>query len=238
MKILLSDLKRIIKEELIREAAFSPSDAINRGMALYSYADDAGLFETFVLYKAYGQEVEEQESKLRPGMKMNVVTRDSIYNGVTSGPYDITAVVNSAVVGAIRVAKKTKEQMAYVDGVKTQQKGYGPLLYDIALRYHGPIMQSPVSVSADAKRIWKGYQTMRKKDVDYKKGSPPQIALKARTSVDVRKLKETHDVLPEMIQKALLSKPSEFRFDMTSFKKSLEDALYRRGQELVSTLHM
>ena len=233
MKITIQELRNIIRKEIIREAAFSPSDAVNRGMALYSFADNKGLFETFVLYKAYGQEVEEQESMLQPGTKMNVVTRDSIYNGVSSGPYDITAVVNSAVVGAIRVAKKSKEQMAYVDGVVTKQKGYGPLLYDIALRYHGPIMQSPVSVSADAKRIWKGYQTMRKKDVDYTKGSPPQIALKARTSVNVLKLKETHDELPDKIRN--LIGPS---FDPKSFMVSLEDALYRKGQDLINTLHM
>ena len=233
MKISLSDLRKIIKEELIQEAAFSPSDAINRGMALYSYADEAGMFETFVLYKAYGQEVEEQESKLQPGVRMNVVTRDSIYSGVTSDQYDITSVVMSAIVGVIRVAKKSKDQMAYVDGVITKQKGYGPLLYDIALRYHGPIMQSPISVSKDAKRIWKGYQTKRKKDVDYTGGSSPQIALKARTSVNVIKLREVHENLPDNIRN--LKGPS---FNVNSFRESLEKTLYREGQELIKTLHM
>jgi hypothetical protein len=135
--------------------------------------------------------------------------------------------------------------MAYIDGVKSMEKGYGPLLYDIALRYHGPIMQSPIDVSADAKRIWKGYQTKRKKDVDYIKGSPPQIALKARTSVNVTKLKETHENLPERIGQALISQPTTDErgvprsiFNAKSFKNSLEKTLLEIGSEIINRLHM
>jgi len=247
MKISLFDLKRIINEELLKEVAFTPSDAINKGLALYSYADEGGLFETFVLYKAYGKEVKEEESKLRPGVRMNVTIRDSIYNTVTTTDfYDINAIVRSSIVGAIRVAKKSDKHMAYIDGVKSTERGYGPLLYDIALRYHGPIMQSPIDVSADAKRIWKGYQTKRKKDVDYTKGSPPQIALKARTSVNVTKLKETHEELPERIKQTLMSQPvtdetgalKRPTFNVKSFKDSLEKTLLEIGSEIINRLHM
>lgn len=216
MKISIRQLRHIIREELIREAGMNVSDALNSGMALYSTSNTQ--FETFVLYRAFGD--------------------DSIFKSLSDGLMDTPSAVRQSIVGVVRVAKKSGGIPAYIDGVRAKQ-GWGPLMYDIALRYHGPLQPSPESVSSDAQKVWDYYRKNRstkKGDTEYKAasgGNPTQLQLKSRTSVNVVPLKDNHN---EIYARLRMSNKTIEREG--EFYARLENDLYRIGNEYLSTLNM
>lgn len=121
MKILISDLRRIIKEELLKEAAISANQAVNDGVAMYSRGNNA--YMTYVLYRATGHRNSVMESILNENMAVN----------------DFASLSSWATLAAIQVSLGSANDPSYIENVLSKESGYGPLLHDIAIKYHSPI---------------------------------------------------------------------------------------------------
>lgn len=198
MKIRLGELRNIIRRELIKEAAVSPTQAVSQGLAMFSRST-GNVFETYILYQARG---------IFPSVK-GIFTK---YGD------DYLSFIKPTVVGAIQVSiVNSQNETAYIEGVKSFDKGYGPLLYDVALKYHGPLRPSPDSVTPAAEKIWQGYRTMRR-DVVYQ-NEPRMIS---GGNIDVEPLFLSHEKLCDEIGKEK--------------RDSLELSLYNEAKYILKTL--
>lgn len=192
---------RIIERvfERLLEAAIDPSSAVNQGIALYTSSND--MFDTHILYKT--------------GTRVSNV---SLYNDIVDGLTDtLTTAVRPAFVGAIRVALEERGP-SYVDGV-IAQKGFGPLLYDIALKSHGSLKQSPVSTSPSAQRVWDYYKSKRK-DVIYT-ANPPTIKLRPGAVSGINTLRMNHESFVEKLENEGMRRGR--RFSAAEFEAALRD---------------
>jgi hypothetical protein len=204
MKISLRELRC-----LIREAMVSPASAAAGGIALYSVSQ-GDMFDIHILYATRKQGFNLYDS----------ITQDLVDSYVTAARW--------ALVGAVKVA--LERGPSYIDGVKTMISGYGPLLYDIALKKNGSLRPSPTSVSDDAQRVWNYYENKRS-DVIFTK-NPTTVKLKSRSSVDLSSLEESHDDLKNSLDDFYRRRGQ--RFDSGKF----EDALKVVAEDLLSGLNM
>ena len=221
MRITLNELRSLIREHLINEGAVTPIQAAGDGIALFSSENE--LFATYVLYRATGH--------------VNSVVESTLSQKTDS----VETTVRWSLVGAIKVAKGQGGEPSYVEEVASKVKGYGPLLYDIALKYHSPLLDrrgdvENANVSPDAEKVWDFYVNKRKKDTSYSKKTR-QLSLKSKLTVDVRPLVIAHDNLPNKIY----TNPRSFQANlppMSTFVKQLEEALHATSKDLLRTLHM
>ena len=224
MIITLRELRQIIRKELIKEAAISPKAAAGNGIAMFSYEDKLGC-AVYVLYRATG---DHSIAKLT----LNEST-DSL---VTSAYW--------AVIAAIKIVKGEGREPSYVEDVMSKISGYGPLLYDVALKYHSPLQDrsefDDASVSQEAKNVWKFYAEKRKGDTTY---SPEtrQLSLKSASSVNDKDLIEAHDEIYETIcedVRAQELKAKNKLQDRSGFMNDLEEALRYVASDYLRNLHM
>jgi hypothetical protein len=204
MKISLGSLRRLIREAMVPPAAASAG-----GIALCSVSQ-GDMFDIHILYATRKQGFDLYDS----------ITQDLVDSYVTAARW--------ALVGAVKVA--LERGPSYIDGVKTTVGGYGPLLYDIALKKHGSLKPSPIGVSDDAQRVWDYYENKRS-DVIFTK-NPTTVKLKSRGSVDLSSLEEVHEDIKSSLDNFYRQRGQ--RFDSGKF----EDALKAVAEDLLSGLNM
>ena len=223
MRITLNELRALIKEQLINEGAVTPIQAASDGVALFSSENSSNpnsLYAIYVLYRATGH-------------------RNSIAEATFEASSDsVETAANWAVIGAVKVAKSQGGEPSYIEDVVTKVSGYGPLLYDIALKYHSPILDrrglEDANVSPEASKVWDFYAKKRKKDTSYQN---QLLSLKSKLSVDVQPLITAHNNLPNKIyanpRSSKVNLPS-----MPTFTRQLDSALYQCGKDILRSLHM
>jgi len=135
-------VERTLQEELLDEAASSAQDAINNGLALY--VDDQNESIRMILY----------EPKL-------IIPRIQQRESVSS---------TELVVGSIFFETDVSECGAWEITTTVAQKGYGPLMYDLAMSYIAPefLISDRRRVSASARKIWNYMFTVRSNDYNIK----------------------------------------------------------------------
>lgn len=199
-------LLEFVFQRILQEAAVSPSEAAQQGIALYTFG--SGLLTTYALYRARGDLFENLRDYSERG-------------GITLSPSSIRGdiyvpVVKEAFVGAMRVVPGSgRDDPATVDGVVAEH-GYGPLLYDIALSYN-PQLSPDDTVSPAAQEVWRHYQTIRAVDRRVKRKAVPADVLyrepnerftKPRVSLrdrgtklsEVSSLKKAHSAFEDRIE--------------------------------------
>jgi hypothetical protein len=140
-------LLRTYIRHLVREAAITPKGASASGLALYAFKAMKGGFDRFVLYdpsafhrfmKAYKEHDEHDH--------------ESVISLAGLKGYD------SIIMGFIETRQKAKCNNAGEVKASVAVKGYGPMMYDIAMAaYEGGIISDRSTTSASAKNVWKGY---------------------------------------------------------------------------------
>ena len=135
-------LRAFVREELMRlsEAAATPAAAAASGFALMKPAEGQG---SYVLYDA------EKTVRALTGM-----ARETWWK--------LAAVVESekAVIGMIDVKSGRQCGGARIVLTSAAERGFGPLMYDIALA-DGPLAPMRDSVSSSAERVWRHYFEQR-----------------------------------------------------------------------------
>lgn len=132
-------LRAFVREALVTlsEEAVAPSAAVGMGLALLDVT--RGTHESYVLYDA-GKAVAALHDL--SGETMTVTSR--------------ALHAASAVVGMLNVKKDAQCGGARVVSSVAADKGFGPLLYDIAMS-SGPLASDRHSVSLSAERVWQRY---------------------------------------------------------------------------------
>ncbi len=206
-------MRLTLKEIFLKEQPVSIDEAANKNLALYITTSSVGK-KNFVLYdKQKLLELVKEMDKYRVGdeKKLPLKTRPSnLFNKIVK-----TIVDFDIIIGKIAIANQVHGD-AY--GTKVihsvaSQKGYGPLLYDIALTDSG-LTPDRFHVSGPAQKIWQHYFNKRndveKKPLDNKfdpktedtfddsklhdlnDKSPLDYAYFLKTKVDVQKLISNH----------------------------------------------
>jgi len=129
------------------EAAISVPEAKRRGLALHRSIDD-----TFVVYTLY--DTKEFMKKI-----------GEFFEDYRHDDADLVGPIEDSIVGTITV--KNPEGKAW--GAKevansAAEKGYGPLMYDIAMAFEGALISDRDKVSKSALNVWKKYK--ERPDVD------------------------------------------------------------------------
>lgn len=132
---------------LLDEKAKTTSDAEEDKLALFIKRDN-GI--EFVLYEPYAL--------------LSVLDGSAYLNG-TDGPEDVIA-------GFLRISDVDYEMCdgSWVVTNSAARKGYGPLLYDIAMSYISPqfLTADRDSVSPDAEKLWRVYYARRRSEFKVK----------------------------------------------------------------------
>lgn len=211
--------------QLIREAMVSPSQASEGGIALCSFSNST--FETHVLYDA-----------------------ERMFTSVTKSTSDFYTGSKWAIVGAIKVAQPKEEKYYQVVDVKAD-KGYGPLLYDIALSAHGSLTPSTVDVSPAAQKVWNYYRTKRAK------GKKADVSLEGDKAIKpipgkripLRGLRAAHDTFKDNVieyfmnprnqaDKKMYEEIKGAPFVPNEFISEFEAGLESAASDYLSALHM
>jgi hypothetical protein len=152
MSKIFQKLSEVITDQVMIEIAKNAEDAAASGHALAIFK--TGRDVIFALYHAkefqeFCIEVDKQPNHLPLLMKLEAVTYDF--------PPPIT--------GYFRI---TKDDCGWVVANSAAINKYGPLMYDIALSYVGNqgLIPDRESVSDDARKIWRYYQTRRKNEIN------------------------------------------------------------------------
>lgn len=145
VRVSQNTLRAFLRETLLSlsEEAVSPVTAAARGLALY--VDPTGVGD-YVLYSA------DAAVKALQGM-----------SGETNRTMKKALVAANAVVGCLTVSTPNHTRKETVNTVahSAAEKGYGPLLYDAALAFAGPLTADRESVSLSAERVWRHYYERR-----------------------------------------------------------------------------
>lgn len=135
-----------VAKQTISELATNVDQATQNGMALYF--SDKGNFRSFILYnpgelqRALEDPAYEKRLHLNPG---------------------------KLIVGVIDISHRTKCDGAWVVNVVAAQKGFGPLMYDIAFSSVGKagLISDRDTVSNSARKIWKYIGAFRKSEFSF-----------------------------------------------------------------------
>lgn len=135
---------------MLFEDAIDSSEARSRGLALYKGA--AGPFQTYMLYDA--------------GALLNVLEKMVKIHGKFINRVSFEDKTVKAILGVIAVRKKKGTQRgpawnAHEVEFSAADHGYGPLMYDIAMKFSGGLISDRDSVSPSAKKVWNYYLTNR-----------------------------------------------------------------------------
>ena len=135
-------LRALVREELLRlsEDAASPAAAATAGLALMTPPDGMGAY---VLY--------DQDKAVSTLLDMSGETSRELAKALTAA---------GAVVGMLYVDKTAQCWEARTVMSVAAQRGYGPLLYDVAMA-DGPLAPMRDSVSLSAERVWRHYYERR-----------------------------------------------------------------------------
>lgn len=145
-----------IVEEIVNEKAFLPSEASSQGLALAKFSLNESVY--FVLYRP-GELLEFAQNleRFNPGF-LNP-------NQLEKAIQQLVNETTNPVIGLIRIYK---DSCAWIVQNSAAEKGYGPMLYDIALSFAGPhglTSDRAEGVSPSARNIWKHYATQRKAEM-------------------------------------------------------------------------
>jgi hypothetical protein len=133
----------------VSEAAVSPEQAASKQLAL---AISKGRYiRSYVLYSAGGliQDITATLQKHEEEGGGSLTLDDDVYT--------------KNIVGVVQVnahKRGTQWNASEISGTAAQ-KGYGPLLYDIAMAAEGGLVPDRDKVSSTAKEVWKQYRTAR-----------------------------------------------------------------------------
>ena len=137
-------------EQAISETAKQPADAENRGLALSVSVKSP--FTYLVLYQPSSLEEVCYDVAKQP---VHLTVDQKVRTAIETHP--------NPVVGFIRMKK---DDCGWIIQNSVAEKGYGPLMYDIAFSFAGKqgIVPDRESVSEAARKIWKFYFRNRKNE--------------------------------------------------------------------------
>ena len=137
-------LKKYV-EEILVEAAVKSSQAAQQGLGLI--VSDSGRTKALVLFN-----VKAAAEAVANASNAGVTEQDKIMDAL-----------EKTVVGYINLISPGDEPQwgAHKVTAAAAEKGYGPLMYDIAMSMFGPITSDRHSVSPSAERIWSYYAKSR-----------------------------------------------------------------------------
>lgn len=142
----MQDILKSLISEIISEVAFAPKNARENQLALF-ISD-----RFFILYD--------------PNIIMRNLNDSKTFNRkqfqVKSTQFIAQTITSESIYGFISVAKPSGCGGLYKIALSAAKKGYGPLMYDIALSSRGSLMPDRVIVSPSASKIWKYYNEKRK----------------------------------------------------------------------------
>lgn len=140
-------LREFVKETLV-EAALDPGAALKQGLGLVAY--DMGAKKALVLFHV--KKAAEAAYKLKQE-KGDKATSDDYMN-----------VLESNIVGFVlgKSPEKGPSWGAMMISSSAAAKGFGPMMYDIAMSKWGRIMPDRKFVSPSAEKVWTYYANGRK----------------------------------------------------------------------------
>jgi hypothetical protein len=222
-------LLEIILRRILQEGAVQPDVAAQQGIALHTFG--SGALTTYVLYNTRSGLFEEL---LNYSQYMRL--------GEKSGGEIYLPAVKRSIVGTMQVYPGGRGQPATINGVKAE-KGYGPLLHDIAMVFNRELEQDDVNSPAEL-RLWDYYRDKRRDVIYHQSSDPsarPRISLKNKDALfaQVRQLKQVHEMLERRVE---LHKQQELQksgrgavvINWDAFVVALETA----AVDAIMTLHM
>lgn len=206
-------IEQVINQE-IDEMAVAPEQATQANLALF--VEKRGSDTDIILYKP---DVFEEACRLKSkGMHAMMIYRQA-----------------QPVVGAIFIEFKSKCN-AWESTATAAEKGYGPLMYDIALSYTGPtgVMSDRSSVSQAARKVWQYYFTKRRNDIEVEPLEEPVCQFKGSDSEEFLnykfKLKNPVNITQLEQNHAQVIKKLEARFQ----EVNVQDFLSEMGSKFFS----
>lgn len=181
---LLLFIEQVVEQE-ITELAVAPEQAVSDNLALFIYKNSKEI--EFILYKPdFFRDACELKAS---GMSDKEIIRDI-----------------RPIVGAVSLYETRKCGTWQITSTAAD-KGYGPLMYDIAFSYVGEdgIMSDRQSVSPSARNVWRYNATKRKDDFDMEPlsrgclfaGTEPEeilnYKLKLRNPINIEALEANHN---------------------------------------------
>lgn len=133
------DLRRLVRSLL--EAAVAGNTAASRGLALYRLQRGAGV--DYVLYNPenFAKEIENTNGE------KNL----SLHDIEEFDPSNI-------IIGCLGVTLHGGKCWDAAEvGMSAAEKGYGPLMYELAMSDYGVMMSDRISTSASARKVWQKY---------------------------------------------------------------------------------